>query len=370
MLPLPVTPSRDPPSTNGSQSLRGGGETIAEGIPSDYGSRETDVFNGKMSPTRTLSRIPVSSVGHARALAEENPTFESRLYNQDSESNLPSNTGSGRLSLPAPASPNTSNPNRRSMLITGGTTKVLADLQAGVVNARNALENTKSQLRLSQRTVAQLTRQTEDLKDGRERLRLENEGLNNVVARKERLLQEVLERARKAEAEAATLKATLKTTSADTKKALRDMETALAQASLLSQKSEREYVTLKDSIKGMTEGWQREVKMLREEVKRKEDEWGKEREEVALKYKSLLKLQQATKAERQRLDGLKVESRGLDSSFGSYYEKELAGLREEIEKNKDQTRVAERTAEEVAAELARIQRLMRQGKNGKITLAS
>lgn len=73
------------------------------------------------------------------------------------------------------------------------------------------------------------------------------------------------------------------------------METALAQASLLSQKSEREYVTLKDSIKGMTEGWQREVKMLREEVKRKEDEWGKEREEVALKYKSLLKLQQATK---------------------------------------------------------------------------
>lgn len=73
----------------------------------------------------------------------------------------------------------------------GNTTKVLADLQAGVVNAKNALENTKAQLRLSQRTVAQLTRQTEDLKDGRERLRLENEGLNNVVARKERLLQEV-----------------------------------------------------------------------------------------------------------------------------------------------------------------------------------
>lgn len=68
---------------------------------------------------------------------------------------------------------------------------MLADLQTGVMNARNALENTKGQLRLSQRTVATLTRQTEDLKEGRERLRLENEGLNNVVARKERLLQEV-----------------------------------------------------------------------------------------------------------------------------------------------------------------------------------
>jgi hypothetical protein len=74
----------------------------------------------------------------------------------------------------------------------GGTTKVLADLQTGVSNARNALENTKGQLRLSQRSVAQLTRQTEDLKEVRERLRLENEGLNNVVSRKERLLQEVL----------------------------------------------------------------------------------------------------------------------------------------------------------------------------------
>ena len=59
------------------------------------------------------------------------------------------------------------------------------------MNAKNALENTKGQLRLSQRQVSQLTRQTEDLKEVRERLRLENEGLNNVVARKERLLQEV-----------------------------------------------------------------------------------------------------------------------------------------------------------------------------------
>jgi chromosome segregation ATPase len=83
---------------------------------------------------------------------------------------------------------------KRLTLTPGGTTKVLADLQTGVANARSALENTKQQLRLSQRTVGSLTRQTEDLKEGRERLRLENEGLNNVVARKERLLQEVWSR--------------------------------------------------------------------------------------------------------------------------------------------------------------------------------
>jgi hypothetical protein len=44
----------------------------------------------------------------------------------------------------------------------------LADLQTAVINARNALKNTKAQLRLSQQSVAQLTHQTEDLKEVRE----------------------------------------------------------------------------------------------------------------------------------------------------------------------------------------------------------
>ena len=111
------------------------------------------------------------TVGNARALTEQS----SDSFLNTSISSIP------------PLSPN----NRRQSFTPGNTTKVLAELQAGVLNARNALENTKGQLRLSQRQVSQLTRQTEDLKEVRERLRLENEGLNNVVARKERLLQEV-----------------------------------------------------------------------------------------------------------------------------------------------------------------------------------
>lgn len=106
--------------------------------------------------------------GNARALAEENDSL------QASSSSLP------------PISPN-----KRSSFAPGNTTKVLADLQAGVLHAKNALENTRGQLRASQRQASMLTRQVEDLKEARERLRLENEGLNNVVARKERLLQEV-----------------------------------------------------------------------------------------------------------------------------------------------------------------------------------
>lgn len=120
--------------------------------------------------TLYITSYATPTPGNARALAE-----------QSSDSFLNTSTSS----LP-PLSPN-----RRASFTPGNTTKVLADLQAGVLNARSALENTKGQLRLSQRQVSLLTRQTEDLKEGRERLRLENEGLNNVVARKERLLQEV-----------------------------------------------------------------------------------------------------------------------------------------------------------------------------------
>lgn len=115
--------------------------------------------------------------GNARALAEE-------------DSGNTSHSHSNHLSVSTSSMTGGSSPRRQSFA-PGNTTKVLADLQAGVLNAKNALENTKAQLRVSQRQVSQLTRQTEDLKEVRERLRLENEGLNNVVARKERLLQEV-----------------------------------------------------------------------------------------------------------------------------------------------------------------------------------
>jgi phage host-nuclease inhibitor protein Gam len=125
------------------------------------------------------------SIGNARALADDGVGANPQRFSQ--QLSVPSATDSTMLQ---PTSPSVES-NRRLSLTPGGTTKVLADLQTGVINARNALENTKAQLRLSQRSVAQLTRQTEDLKEVRERLRLENEGLNNVVARKERLLQEV-----------------------------------------------------------------------------------------------------------------------------------------------------------------------------------
>lgn len=118
--------------------------------------------------------------GNARTLTDEGPPPS--LYINDTPTKLDI---SGGMFTGGPPSP------RRASYTPSGTTKVLADLQAGILSTRNKLDDTKHQLRQSQRQVSQLTRQTEDLKEVRERLRLENEGLNNVVARKERLLQEV-----------------------------------------------------------------------------------------------------------------------------------------------------------------------------------
>lgn len=109
------------------------------------------------------------------------------------------------------------------------------------------------------------------------------------------LYPQVLERARKAEAEAAALKAQIKNDAAANKKAVRDLETAMSEAAALSQKSERESLTLRESFRALTEGWKNELKEVREEMRKRDEFWKKEVEEVGLKYRSLVKLTQASK---------------------------------------------------------------------------
>ena len=130
----------------------------------------------------------------------------------------------------------------------------------------------------------------EDLKEGRERLRLENEGLNNVVSRKERLLQELLDRARKAEAESATLKTQLKAEQAAAKKT----STSVTEAMDKSLKAQREYATLKESWDGLTVQWTDDVTSLREEMRKREESWKEEAQEMSVKYTALVKLVKAT----------------------------------------------------------------------------
>ncbi|KAJ4474984.1 hypothetical protein J3R30DRAFT_3505673 [Lentinula aciculospora] len=350
-LPLPVTGRRDlSHSVNGSLDENG----IKEGVP----TASPTAYKRVSSPTRTLSRIPVASVGNARALAEEGgahlTSSSSLLHSATIDTSLTSPT---LPSLQLPPSPN-ANTNRRASLTPGGTTKVLADLQTGVINARNALENTKAQLRLSQRSVATLTRQTEDLKEGRERLRLENEGLNNVVARKERLLQEVLERARKAESEATQLRSQLKTETSQSKKSLREMELALAESTALSQKSEREYITLRESLKHLTESWKTDTGRLRDDIRKREEKWKVEAEVMGKKYRKLVEEVQASRKGEEDVKRLREEDRKKAKEIDDRWTEEIDKLKQAIEKNGEDSEEDSDTARQLAAELARLRRLM------------
>ncbi|KAI0664465.1 hypothetical protein C8Q70DRAFT_948223 [Cubamyces menziesii] len=331
------------PRRDSDRKLFGEENGIREGIPTPSGSG-----NRSSSPTRTLSRIPVSSVGNARALAEEDVGNMSQ--------------SSHHLSV-SQSSMGGSSP-RRASFAPGNTTKVLADLQAGVLNAKNALENTKAQLRVSQRQVSQLTRQTEDLKEVRERLRLENEGLNNVVARKERLLQEVLERARKAEAEVVSLKAQLKNETSTSKKTIREMEASLTESTARTQKAEREYVVLRDSLNRLVESFKTDAVNLREEMHRREEKLKTEAEEMGRKYRLLL---EQIKKEREEggegigeLRRLTRENERIGKEIEEGLREEMRQLRAEVDRSTKESEEATQTAKDLAAELGRLRRLMRQ----------
>ncbi|THH27176.1 hypothetical protein EUX98_g7007 [Antrodiella citrinella] len=333
-LPLPRRESRNFGEENG----------IREGIPMSSPSKQRAA-----SPTRTLSRIPVSSVGNARTLAEEN---------SDGGGSQSVHLGASSNSF---SSPSATSPNRRSSFAPGNTTKVLADLQTGVLNAKNALENTKGQLRLSQRQVSQLTRQTEDLKEVRERLRLENEGLNNVVARKERLLQEVLDRARRAEAEVVSLKSQLKQETTSSKKSIRDMESSLTDSSARTLKAEREYITLRDSMKGLVEGFKTDAAALREEMRKREEKVKVETAAAASKY---AKLAEHVKKDQEsggstEVKKLLVEHQKVLKEIEESFKVELESMKDDVAKSGKDNEQASKTADHLAGELARLRRMMR-----------
>lgn len=111
-------------------------------------------------------------------------------------------------------------------------------------------------------------------------MRVENGSLNNVIARKERLLQEVLERARTAETSLKELQQTRKSLEQSTKKQVQEMTQQMNDAIVEKTKAERECVSLRDGVKSLRDVWAREVKALKEEMRRKEEEDKEEMEEA------------------------------------------------------------------------------------------
>jgi predicted nucleic acid-binding Zn-ribbon protein len=88
----------------------------------------------------------------------------------------------------------------------------------------------------------------------------------------------------------------LKQETTNAKRSIREMEANLAESTALSAKSEREYITLRDSMKHMVDGWKADVERLKEEMSRKEQDWKKEAEQLGKKYEDLQKFIQAERS--------------------------------------------------------------------------
>jgi hypothetical protein len=147
-----------------------------------------------------------------------------------------------------------------------GTSKVIMSLQTELTNSRTQLESTRTQLRASARAVESLTRQIEDLKEGKERSRLELQGLTTTLTRRERMLEETLSRARTAESNSKTLEEEKKLHYSDCTRKMKELEIKFKEADEKRLKMESEYNALRSATNGLSDGWRKELKSLKKEL--------------------------------------------------------------------------------------------------------
>ncbi|GAA5855874.1 hypothetical protein JCM9279_001152 [Rhodotorula babjevae] len=153
-----------------------------------------------------------------------------------------------------------------------GSGRVISGLQSDLLQTRTALESTRGQLRLSQRAVEHLGRQNDDLKETKERLASEIDGLNRQLARKERLQDEALTRARAAEGALQALQKQHTDLERGVKGRMKELEEGAKKAEDARVRSEREYAGLRDGLRTMQEGWKDDLRWIREDLARSQKE--------------------------------------------------------------------------------------------------
>ena len=157
---------------------------------------------------------------------------------------------------------------------------------------------------------------------------------------------QVLERARKAEAEAASLKQHLKQETSTSKKTIREMETQLAESTALSKKSEREYITLRDSMRSMSDTWKLDIESLKLEMRKREDKWRKEVDGVGNKYKDLcLSVKEKEHIMDQEWKVARDEDKKRFDLVERVWTQQVEKMRDEVDKSGRDCEKAERTAQ-------------------------
>ncbi|KAI9618927.1 hypothetical protein H4Q26_012184 [Puccinia striiformis f. sp. tritici PST-130] len=241
----------------------------------------------------------------------------------------------------------------------GNTGKVITTLQSDLLYARTALDQSKSQLRLSQRAVESLNRQTEDLKESMSRLRLENEGLSKMLSRKERTVSELMDRLKRSEAELNTLKSEKKELDGNFKKISKETDEVVKDSVRRRDRAESQYEAVRSGVKSLSEGWKRDVTTLKQDISRLEEKHRKEMDESRLKYNTLAKLHASRSGALSRIE---TDLNNLQSSkdgFIAKYSNELSELKAHLESEEKKSNEGLLLAKEVSDECARFKRILR-----------
>ncbi|GAA5884113.1 hypothetical protein JCM16303_005922 [Sporobolomyces ruberrimus] len=195
-----------------------------------------------------------------------------------------------------------------------GSGKVISGLQSELLLAKNGLESTRGQLRLSQRAVDFLGRQNEDLKETKERLNVEIESLTRQLNRRERTGEETLTRARQAESSLTSLQTEHKQYISGHKQRTKDLEESEKRSREELKRVEMEYEGLRSGMRSMSQGWKRDLDWLKESLDKKEKEL--ESKSTALE-KLLMTRSQLASSVSQTISALSTTTTKFNSTFAN-----------------------------------------------------
>lgn len=129
-----------------------------------------------------------------------------------------------------------------------------------------------------------------------------------------------------------------------TKKNLREMEATVSEQRARTQKSEREYTTLKESIEGMKRNWKTDIDALREEVNKKDEKGRAEASVIAKKYRKMADELKASQTGGESIKKMKAEDEKIRKEIEDGFRDQIKMLKEEMAKQANENSEAVDTA--------------------------
>lgn len=116
------------------------------------------------------------------------------------------------------------------------------------------------------------------------------------------------------------------------------------EAHATSQKAEREYITLRDALKQLSESSKADMDELRKGLQARENQWRNETEEVASKYRNLLVEVHKEREEHDTANMLREEQKRIRKEWEDVLRTELTELKTSIEKSERDSEEAGKSA--------------------------